>query len=299
MLLIGGRTARAGPVMIAAVDADDNYDYNDGEDYNYEEYFQDEQQDSEEPRPRLPDQVFFDDQALSNCWLSALYDFKVANPSFFKQAPAERSKRFQYTSAPLWYGPLPEVAEIVSTDPTGATTNKEQEPTLTYPPQTRRGKNKKRKRAKQNGNRTDSFAWKRPRIDSRDSSPRYTPSSPPDLQDESMLATVNQSVLQTTYDAQESDPELPDESAPDDDQPASPPPALVDGDALDPTSIIGDTSHRRPIMFPDPPDVTDLDERDVPDLDKADEQELLNAALWAWFTAGYNTALYNIARQRP
>ncbi|KAM0790605.1 hypothetical protein ACM66B_004470 [Microbotryomycetes sp. NB124-2] len=308
MLLAGGKTIAAGPVLITAVELED-----DGGGYNYyteeeaEEYYDEPEQAQSESPPaaaRVPDQVFFDDQALSNCWLAAMYDYKLANPQLFTQVPSERARQFQHASAPLWYGPLPESEQTEARAGSGDEGLVQQfataehmvnvEPVQQQQQSTKRKRNKK-KRQRQNGDAEDMLSWKRSRIE-LESPPLFSPKSPPSARQWLSEEQENDQSQVVEDSGQVSDPELPDESLVEEDNDARSPPALVDAEAKQahPSEQV-----RRTFMFPDPPDVADLDERDVPDLDTADEQELLNAALWAWFTAGYNTALYNLARQRP
>ncbi|KAK4056995.1 hypothetical protein OIO90_001895 [Microbotryomycetes sp. JL221] len=289
----------------------------------------------------IADEAYFDERALSNCWLAALYDFKSMNATMFKQQTNASELHLRQRSAPLWYGPMPKssftpsttssfVAQITS----GATYSNRADYGA------RNGQySQDRQQTKNNRKRSQGPKMVEANKRARQTSPiAWQPVSPPNQSRQIDLSKTSANLSRPIVDAivspttatrqhdkfhspepavqnddeeDESDPELPDATS----EPQLPsassyhmrtspsPPPLVDPSSSSP-AIAADATARTPvptrptIRFPDPLDVADVDDADVPNLDEADEQELLNAALWAWFTAGYNTAMYNMARQR-
>lgn len=288
----------------------------------YEEQVEDEEAE-ELPTIRLqlsdvPESVYWDEAALTNCWTSALADYKVRQLSLLcctsqltvlslhssNTLPTlvhqEKHLAVSYRSTALllcafqappfvtrltllsnsWYGPAPIIP------PSGASTASSSKSSK------KKSKTAKRKAAAAKADAPSSFAEPSTKkhktthnAPQPPSSPRYTPASP-SYQRSLSLEPPPHSI-----------PSLASPSAPTSTNPAGPhlptPTAFIPPPAPPSLSL--------PASFPPPPPIVELSAEELAavaeagDEGKESPEELLQAALWAWYNAGYQTGLYHAA----
>ncbi|ORY42973.1 hypothetical protein BCR35DRAFT_311236 [Leucosporidium creatinivorum] len=250
-----------------------------------QEVYYEEQEDYDEaeelPTIRLqisdvPESAYWDETALTNCWMSALADYKFQHPSNFgppREAP--RTQLQKHSFAPLWYGPAPVVP------PSGAST------TSSSKSSKKKSQAAKRKAAA----KVDTPSFAEPSTKKHKtthtapqppSSPRYTPASPSFQRALSLEAPPHSIPIVAPPSAPTiAGPHLPSPSS---FLPPPAPPALS-----------------LPKSFPPPPPIVELTAEELAsvaeggDEGKESPEELLQAALWAWYNAGYQTGLYHAA----
>ncbi|GAA5899581.1 hypothetical protein JCM5296_006950 [Sporobolomyces johnsonii] len=215
----------------------------------------------------VQDEAYFDPLALVNCWELALLDLKMQHPDRFlppTEAPLALSQK--QTKAPLWYGPPP-LPPVASTSK--ATAAPSPPPSFDLPtshepePDSTGSKKRKRLTGSQKKARKQARLLMQEEDDAR--GPSFQPDSPPHLP----------SSLQLRPRPRTTPPPPPPQSLPSLRLPLPPPPIA-----------------RLPTSFPSPPPITPLT-GDEPPLDAETPEQLLEAALWSWFTCGYQTALYH------
>ncbi|KAL8284214.1 hypothetical protein RQP46_004963 [Phenoliferia psychrophenolica] len=215
----------------------------------------------------VPDEAYWDDSALVRCWTAALVDFKYYHPSRFAPlVEAPRTPRQKSAAAPLWFGSFEPPKSKQSTSgktasPAPATT-----------------KSKKR-RAKDRTKERETDA-KRVKLDAP-LSPRWQPKSP-EFQRAASPST---------------EPAL---------APVPPPPSRrpIVGPVL-PTPaafsppIVRALIASAPRSYPAPPPIAPIAPVEPSDEPAATPEELLQDALWSWYNAGYQTALYHASLATP
>ncbi|GAA5953883.1 hypothetical protein JCM21900_005501 [Sporobolomyces salmonicolor] len=261
----------------------------------------------------VQDEAYFDPLALVNCWELALHDLKMQHPDRFlppTEAPLAHAQK--QTKAPLWYGPPP-LPPVASTSKATSTATAARSPLPSFDfrtsifssfrdPDPESSGPKKRKRL----TGSQKKARKQARL--------LTASAPP-----------------TLHAADDDDDDNDDDDDVDDDDnnnngrapfPRDPPPHVPSSHQLAPephATARGPppppppplrlapppppvAAARMPTSFPSPPPITPLT-GDEPPLDAETPEQLLEAALWSWFTCGYQTALYHasvgVATFRP
>ncbi|BGP02066.1 SMN domain-containing protein [Rhodotorula toruloides] len=263
--------------------------------------------------------AYLDPLALVNAWEGALTDFKFMHPDRFlppTEAPLSLVQR--QTKAPIWYGPPPSAASTSKLPPqppvqtvsssTSALANGHtifREPSVTPSdspaPGTKKRKRltgsqkKARKAAKlaaattATGGDEDESAVQEEDVEAQESrgvaatapfgpaaphSPTYTPTSPKISRAPHLFS-----------------PPIP--------PPAASTSASTSRTPLGPqhpssfTFVVPPVSSL-PTTFPPPPPIAPLT-GDEPALEAETPEALLEAALWSWYTAGYQTALYHAA----
>ncbi|KAK4697403.1 hypothetical protein P7C70_g8218, partial [Phenoliferia sp. Uapishka_3] len=213
----------------------------------------------------VPDEAFWDDSSLVRCWAAALVDFKYHHPSKFAPlVEAPRTPKQKCLAAPLWFGRFEEsnkAARVYA-------------PAETHKASTKRKKKEKTKDAK------------RVKFDTAvdtPSSPKWAPQSPgyqralsPALSEPPALslAETSTSSPSVALNPVVAEPVLPS------------PKSFVPSIPPLPTSITAR-------LYPAPPSIVPVDPTDAPDAGTETPEELLQNALWSWYNAGYQTALYH------
>ncbi|GAA5941539.1 uncharacterized protein JCM15063_001615 [Sporobolomyces koalae] len=256
-------------------------------------------------------EAYLDPLALVNCWEEALFELKAAHPGRFlppRDAPRPLSQR--QAKAPLWYGPsstLPDPTPVASTsklpdpasDAPSAATVIAAAYSTKLPETFEPGQPKKRKRltgsqkkARKAAKLSSSSTNQPPRSDigeeeeeeERSRSPMYAPASPN---------------FNPNLDLASNPKELPPHLVP------TAPIRVVDSVPTEPKRTNPPVSShpappqkpqppRLPSSFPSPPPITRLTGQE-PRLEPETRENLLESALWSWYTAGYQTALYHAA----
>ncbi|KAI5481504.1 hypothetical protein MNV49_004261 [Pseudohyphozyma bogoriensis] len=290
--------------VIGVYGADDD-DYGEGDEEWYEDgVVQEEVWEEEEEVPPSPPKVtkvsdvppeaYHDDFALVSCWEAALLDFKYHHPSKFaplREAPRKAEQKHQ--AAPLWYGPAPKL------------------PSPTKPTKPKKKPNKRKAKSTSAEPSADasfqpSTKRKRSKLVQYDDGPTWSPRSPEFQRAPSpspKLPTIALPPPRKTF----AGPQLPSPSS------FVPPTLPPSASSHSIPSASASATSSTPILtssklvaraYPSPPPIpegdVDLDMRNVNGRGGAggsedSPEELLQAALWSWYNAGYQTALYHAA----
>ncbi|BGP50449.1 hypothetical protein JCM10450v2_006368 [Rhodotorula kratochvilovae] len=310
--------------------ADEDAEPYDEDDYGPGVYFyiNDDDQPEEPPQSDLADAAYLDPLALVNAWEGALTDLKELHQErFLPPSEAPLTPTQKQAKAPFWYGPpaseastsqLPRPPSTSTSTSTAALPSSFSAASLqaradssaaaaesTDAPPTKKRKRltgsqkKARKAAKLAlGAGAGGGGAQGQDAEEDDDGPSYEPPSPPRQFAEEAYTPQSPELARA--------PLVP-EAGPS--QPAPPraalasPPAPPIGARPSSSSSGGGGAERAfvippvaslPSTFPPPPTITPLTGREAP-LDAETPEQLLEAALWSWFTAGYQTALLHAA----
>ncbi|KAJ8293037.1 hypothetical protein OF846_003752 [Rhodotorula toruloides] len=261
--------------------------------------------------------AYLDPLALVNAWEGALTDFKFMHPDRFlppTEAPLSLAQR--QTKAPIWYGPPPSTASTsklpshlpIHTVSSSASTHANghtvfREPSVT-PSDSPAPGTKKRKRLTGSQKKARKAAKLAAATTAAAGDEEECPAGAEDHDDEH--ATPQTAVPprrgppSPTYTP--SSPKISRTGHP---PSPSPPPAASTSASATLTRPIGPQHPSSfsfvvppvsslPTTFPPPPPIAPLT-GDEPALEAETPEALLEAALWSWYTAGYQTALYHAA----
>ncbi|GAA5897592.1 uncharacterized protein JCM6883_006748 [Sporobolomyces salmoneus] len=285
----------------------------------------------EKPVSDVAEEAYLDPLGLVNCWEEALLELKAAHVDrFLPPAEAPRSLAQRQAKAPLWYGPstvpnplpIASTSQLLSAQPSSSASSEQAQAFSITPvsresvePATKKrkrltGSQKKARKAAKLANNpatsSNTTVYQSGRVlnpshdtkgksraeeeeeDDRSQSPGYEPQSP-NL--ESHLLPVQPQPV-ASAEGRQVPPHLvatqPSPIQPRSDNSASP--RSTNGLPPPPAPFV--VLSKLPISFPPPPPITPLTGQE-PALEPETSESLLESALWSWYTAGYQTALYH------
>ncbi|GAA6005153.1 uncharacterized protein JCM10292_005586 [Rhodotorula paludigena] len=256
--------------------------------------------------------AFLDPLALVHAWEGALSDLKDAHPERFlppTEAPLTLAQK--QVKAPFWYGPPPHEASTSKLPPApvaghalpttfAAASLREPSPTISEHQQPQMKKRKRLTGSQKKARKAAKLA--------AGTAPESTASFAGD-EDEDAHAFALDVPPHQGHGASPPKPSIAAAAPPapavatgGPSQPAAPPPACMPGPpslsrrALSPSAFLSlvPPTTSLPRTYPAPPPIVPLTGAEPP-LEPETPEALLEAALWSWYTAGYQTALYHAA----